>query len=254
MWTLSKGVLSTSPLNVAVIGVGGTGSEIVSNLTHLHLGLKALGYGGLHVVAFDPDTVSPANIVRQRYTQADLGQPKAEVLINRVNLACSLSWEAVAHKLTAADAKSSWDLVISCVDSRSARKQLHTWAFGKGFYRWRLWLDTGNTATSGQVVLGTPRHEQLEHHLPCATELHPELMDTTQPDDDAPSCSALEALQRQDLLVNKMVAVLATDLLWRLFRDGGIEHHARYFDLAGNALAARQVPTKRRRTRARAAA
>ncbi|TAM91138.1 PRTRC system ThiF family protein [bacterium] len=251
MWSLARDFLGHHALQVAVVGVGGTGSELVSNLIHLHLGLQALGFGGLDVTAFDPDTVSPANIVRQRYTRSDLGRNKAEVLIHRINLGCSLAWSAVPKRFTATPAKQNWDLVISCVDSRAARAQLHSFAFGRGFYRWKLWLDTGNSLTTGQVVLGTPRHpdQALVHALPCATELHPELMDTTIAEDDAPSCSAIEALRRQDLMVNKMVATLATDLLWRLFRDGQIECHARYFDLATSSLAALPAPTKPKRTR-----
>ena len=92
MFELSRDVLSGEPLHVAVAGVGGTGSEVISGLINLHHALVAFGYGGIRVSAFDPDTVSPANIVRQRYTQADLGRAKATTLINRVNLASGFDW------------------------------------------------------------------------------------------------------------------------------------------------------------------
>src|SRR5450755_1622594 len=95
---LVPGFLSAKPLMVAVVGVGGTGSELTSKLINLHLALTAKGYGGLNVVAFDPATVSPANIVRQRYTQADIGRPKATVLVNRINFAYSLEWDAVESR------------------------------------------------------------------------------------------------------------------------------------------------------------
>jgi PRTRC genetic system ThiF family protein len=256
MWVMPGTLLSSQPLSVALVGVGGTGSEMASNLVHLHHALRALGFGGLSVTLFDPDVVAEANIVRQRYSQSDIGLFKAEVLAHRVNLSCGFAWKGVPERFKTAYARRAWDLVISCVDTRKARHLLHNAAFSGRHPRWKLWLDCGNDATIGQLVLGTPRPNSgpFAHILPCATELHPELMDVTQPDDDTPSCSAIEALAKQDLMVNKMVATLATDLLWRLFRDGRLADHARYFDLRAGTLAARPVPPKPSRRRVAAAA
>jgi hypothetical protein len=75
-------------------------------------------------------------------------------------------------------------------------------------------------------------------------------MDDTIPDDDAPSCSALESLRRQDLMVNQACALYATDLLWRLFNEREIASHGRYFDLKNGALAPLPVPQKPRRKKA----
>jgi len=238
---LTTGFLSRSALRVAVIGVGGTGSEVLSGLTHLHLALKAFGHGGLTVVAFDPDTVSEANLVRQRYHHTDLGRNKAQVLISRINLSCSLNWLAVPQRFGSAYGKETWDIVISCVDTRAARSSLHRAALSKGFHLWKYWLDCGNDLHTGQVILGTPRRagSELKRGLPCATELHPELMDTALPEDDTPSCSAMEALSKQDLFVRRMVSTHALDLLWQLLRNGELTHHARYFDLAGARLSSR---------------
>lgn len=258
MWKSPYAVLGTDePLRVAVIGVGGTGSEVVSNLTRMHVALRAMGYAGLGVVAFDPDTVSEANIVRQRYSYADLGQNKAETLINRVNLACSLNWTAIPEVFSSSHANRTWDVVISCVDTRKARKQLHKWATGTGFHRWKFWLDLGNTNSSGQVIIGTPRgpKDRPQHLLPTATELHPEIMDTSIPDDDTPSCSAIDALQKQDLYVNTMTAVIACDMLWRLLKTDHLPDNARYFNLETGTLASRViVPKPRRKTQEEAAA
>lgn len=256
MWKVNPQFLNEKPLHVALVGVGGTGSELASHLIRLHQSLVALGYGGLKVYAFDPDTVSPANIVRQRYTASDLGRNKAETLIHRINLGCGLNWEAFPMRFNSRYANESWDIVISCVDSRKARADLHKWAFGKSMKKhWNFWLDTGNAAVTGQAIIGTPRRpgQQLVHHLPCATELHPELRDTSVPDDTTPSCSAIEALQRQDLFVNSTVANLAAQLLWQLFKNGGLTYHGVYFDIERYQLSPRAVPENPSRKRGRAA-
>jgi PRTRC genetic system ThiF family protein len=251
MYELNRDFLTAAPLTVAVAGVGGTGTEIVSGLVNLHHALVAFGYGGIRVSAFDPDTVAPANIVRQRYMQADLGRPKATTLINRVNLACGFDWLAFDRAFDGDTARETWDLVISCVDTRAARKSLRKAAFADGFRVWKYWLDIGNDETTGQAILGTPRNRKKSvlHMLPCATELHPELMDTRLPQDDRPSCSAIEALAKQDLFVNKRAALAGLDLLWGLFHERSLRHHGVYFDLRSRMESPLRVPPKRKRAR-----
>ena len=247
-WSLPPSLLGTTPLKVALVGVGGTGSEVMTVLTQLHAALIAKGRGGLIVHAFDPDTVSEANIVRQRYHHADLGRNKAEVLVRRVNLACGLNWLSYARKFNSDYARDSWDVVISCVDTRAARADLHRAAFASGMRGWKLWLDFGNEKDYGQVILGTPRNSMraVTHHLPCATELHPDMVDTSLPEDDAPSCSALEALAKQDLMVNKMAATLGMQLLWEGLWNGVLRFHGYYFNFGTGQAVAVPVPQKKR--------
>jgi PRTRC genetic system ThiF family protein len=244
-FTLNRSFLSSRPLSVAVVGVGGTGSEVVSKLINLHLALVAIGHGGLHVSTFDPDVISEANVVRQRYYPSDIGLSKAIVLINRINMTYALGWDAYPSRFTGSYANRGWDLVISCVDTRQSRNEIHKYAFkNREIGPWKFWLDCGNDRSTGQVILGTPRSEKnaVRHILPCATELHPELMDTSIIEENTPSYSAIESLQHQDLMVNSMVTVLAIDLLWKLFLDKEIHYHARYFDLTSSSLSARNIP------------
>lgn len=239
------------PLKVAVVGVGGTGSEVLIGLVRLHDALVALGYaGGLQVTAFDPDTVSPSNLVRQRYFATDLGRNKAEVLIGRINLSCGMVWRSCSQKFNSDRARKNWDIVISCVDTRKSRKELHQAAFSKGLYTWRYWLDCGNDLSNGQVILGTPGSTARDA-LPCATQLHPELMDLSLPEDDTPSCSAVEALSRQDLYVGKEASLHALNLLWQLLRDKTLTDHARYFDQRQGTLGVRKCTPRPRAHRQR---
>ena len=67
-------------------------------LTQLHAALIARGWGGLVVHALDPDTVLPANVVRQRYHSHDVGRNKTDVLMRRVNLECGLNWQSQPRK------------------------------------------------------------------------------------------------------------------------------------------------------------
>lgn len=61
--------------------------------------------------------------------------------------------------------------------------------------------------------------------LPCVTELFPELLDESVPDDNQPSCSMRMSLAAQGLFVNDMAVRFAAQLLYELFSRGRITQH-----------------------------
>lgn len=70
------------PVTVNLIGGGGTGSQVLTNLARLDVTLRALGHPGLFVTLYDPDIVTEANIGRQLFGYSDLGLNKANCLDN----------------------------------------------------------------------------------------------------------------------------------------------------------------------------
>ena len=222
-------------VEIHLIGVGGNGAQLAGCLARLDIAMKALGHPyGLHVTAFDGDRVSEANVGRQLYSFADVGEFKAVVTIHRLNQFYGLDWTAHPHPYEhfARDSRSSSnpDLVVSCVDTRTARRAIHERLFdggGRGCY----WLDLGNTEATGQVVLG----ESAESYpldrtigcprLPCVTELFPELLDSSVPDDNRPSCSVRMSLALQGLFINDVAVRFAAQLLYELFSAGRIRQH-----------------------------
>lgn len=236
---------SNHPISIALVGCGGNGSRMLSGLRHLHHALEALGFSGLDVTVFDPDTVSESNLARQAFYWPDIGLHKAVVLVNRLNIACGLEWSAVPAKFEPGHDLSSygWDFLITCVDSRGARAQVAE-ALENPNFGVRYWLDMGNDLETGQVCLGQVDHvpDSDSPGLPTAVELWPEIADTTIPEADAPSCSTLEALERQDLFVNELVTGFALNLLWRLLRHGKLEFHGGYINASTGILRPIPVP------------
>lgn len=222
-------------VTVHLVGVGGNGAQMAACLARLDIAMRALGHPyGLHVSAFDPDRVSEANVGRQLYSAADIGRHKAIVTIHRLNQFYGLDWSAVPRRYEdeaeghrfGRDA----DVLISCVDSRAARRQLHRMAFDPQA-GYRYWLDLGNTEATAQVILGQPltrRSSSTETsalRLPCVTELFPELLDPDVPDDNRPSCSVRMSLASQGLFVNDVTVRFAAQLLYEMFSKGRIEAH-----------------------------
>lgn len=226
------------PIDILVAGAGGNGSHIVSGLARLHTALVALGGKGFHVTLCDPDSVSPSNAGRQLFAPADIGFPKANVLIHRLNMYYGLAW--TAHASHAEDAPGHYEILIGCVDTAAARRKISRFCQARGV---RYWLDLGNTATTGQVVLGEPvgpssmkhireRKKDAPTRLPTILELFPAMAKRRAAEQDGPSCSLAEALQKQDLFINQTLATLALHLLWTFLRKGALETHGYFVNLS----------------------
>lgn len=225
-------------IRVLVVGCGGSGSAIANGLPYLHQAMIVAGHpGGLHVTIIDGDIISATNCVRQPFCSTEIGLAKAVVTASRLNLFWGLNWAAVAEHVTAETDISSFDVVIGCVDTRAARQLIASKVQG-----WRsrvaYWLDLGNSADSGQLVLGQPlngRNRRTGDRLRTAAELFPEIVQDSL-DDGTPSCSALEALEKQEPFVNQVLAYHALALLTRLLRYGRVEHHGAFVNARENRV------------------
>ncbi len=195
-------------VRVLVIGCGGNGSAIAAGLPYLHQALLAYGHPeGIHVTLLDPEIISPTNCVRQPFSRSEIGLYKSVVLANRLNLFWGLDWEGIPERLDVKRRLDGVDIVIGCVDTRAARA-----AIAKCAGDWSevdYWLDLGNNADSGQFVLGEPRNRRNRRRglrLRTVSELFPEVIEGEFDRDNLPSCSAIEALDRQQPFVNPALA------------------------------------------------
>lgn len=223
--------LISETIKVLVIGAGGTGSLLATDLARMNLALEELGHlGGMTVTIIDGDTVSKSNVGRQSFYAADIGLPKSSVVVNRINACYGFNWTSIEHPFTE-NGLSDFDIIISCVDSAAARRTIV-----KSFDKFcpAYWLDMGNKAHVGQCVLGEPRPSggaDWPMRLPTVTDLYPKLLDATMPEDDTPSCSLAEALEKQGLFINRAMAMFGLNMLEQLVRNGSIKYSAVFVDL-----------------------
>ena len=143
------------------------------------------------------------------------------------------------------------DLLIGCVDTRAARGLIDRSVCRKSSYV-TYWLDLGNNAASGQFVLGQPlngRNRRKAERLRTVSELYPEIANADAGEDPLPSCSAVEALERQEPFINQTLAASALAMLARLFRYGWLCHHGGFFNAGSGQMTALPVdPELWRRT------
>ncbi len=219
-------------VEVHVIGCGGTGSQLLPRLAQLSKCMVALGHPhGLNVHVWDADTVSEHNCLRQNFFPCDVGHNKASIMVNRLNIGHGLAWrdeprlftrDALEHK--------SVDFIIGCVDSKAARREIE--AFALESYHTGYWIDAGNDAVSGQVIVGQYGKAVADNpmRLPLVSELYPEIV--TGPDDNSPSCSARESILKQGLATNAMAATWIYGWLAEALRHGQINYSGIFFNLA----------------------
>lgn len=245
------------PIKVTLVGAGGNGSQMLSALARINHALLQLGKQGISVTVYDPDTIQPANIGRQLFTEAELGLNKANCLVSRFNRLFGTDWLAVPDFFDHKDGKYG-NILITCVDNVGTRKEIgsafrkfnitkgqarkyHETKGGAAFNEYNenyhfYWLDLGNTQQTGQAVLGSNRVPQPDtelyntvEYLPLVTEMFDfrKIKDT----DSGPSCSMAEALSKQDLFINSALVQTSASLLWSLLHDMALDTRGLFINL-----------------------
>ena len=244
------------PLDIHVVGCGGTGSNLLIQLAKINLALHKLGHPGIHVTAWDGDKVDEFNPGRQSFSDADIGLHKTTVLIERINRFHGFDWTAKTEyvtqqtvmeghaqvvKNTGSENQNPIFMVIGCVDNLHTRDGL---ARCSKFNSASYYLDFGNDADYGQFLLwNTSKIEQPpkeELSVPTRANLknlwerfgiarnrwesnrkgrHANDKARVTDRTDMPSCSQAEALTKQDLFVNATLAIAGANFIWKLIRQ-----------------------------------
>lgn len=228
--TLPSAWQKDRPIRVTLVGLGGTGGAVLSNLVKLDATLKGLGSRGLDVTAYDPKKVTNANVGRQNFWQQDVGYYKATTLIQRFNTFGDLNWKAVTEKFERPSQEI--DLLITTVDSATARLEI-----GKMFSRYTtlhgLWLDLGNSQTTSQAIIGSICSGDGVTSLPSPYQLFKDQWKAIgKTKQSLPSCSTEEAIEKQFFGVNDSLAINAISMLiFPLIRKGSIKNQGFVSDL-----------------------
>jgi PRTRC genetic system ThiF family protein len=240
---------AANPVSVNVIGAGGTGSQMLTALARMNHALTELHHAGISVRLWDDDMITEANLGRQLFAESELGLPKSVALINRTNRFFGTNWKAEIQKFETDNfgrihQNMMSAVYISCVDNVKTRfeiAEILQHLDDRRMYRNspKYWMDFGNSQHSGQVLLSTigkirqPDSKKYEttENLPFITEEFGELLKQSETEDNTPSCSLAEALEKQDLFINSTLAQMGSSLLWNLFRNRLTEYRGFFLNL-----------------------
>ena len=218
-------------VSFALIGCGGTGTQVLTCLARLNEALVGIGHPGISVTAYDGDDVDHTNVGRQLFSPQDIGQNKAVISISRINRFFGYEWTAVPYHATRKEHFKS-NIIISCVDSAQARVMINDLLIRDKTVRDEpdrisyYWLDFGNDFKTGQVVLGTV----IDKELPNVIDRFP-VLKKRKVKKSEPSCSIAQSLGKQDLFINSTIAQLGMNLIWKLFREAGVDYGGLYLNL-----------------------
>ncbi|KZX57997.1 hypothetical protein A3709_20515 [Halioglobus sp. HI00S01] len=227
--TLPAFLASDESLSVALVGCGATGSECADMLYRIDSVLRGTGNQGFTVTLYDPDTVEPHNIGKQRFWPCDIGLNKATALATRYNISAGLEWEDIPEK---APSKLTHDIIITAVDNAAYRVKLgQQWANSYGS---SLWLDIGVGGSEGQMVAGLMDHGRIV--LPSVYDLyHASLKEKAKAEaNERPiGCSSIEnSLSQQSLFINQWASTFTGSWLYDLLVTGQADRHGGFFDLS----------------------
>lgn len=226
----------TEVLKIAVIGAGGTGSYVLQGLAKIDLAIKEIVHGskGISVHVYDDDIISESNCVRQLYHKDEVGEYKSVVLVNNINRYYSNTWEAFPRKFYKSN--NDYHLVVVCVDSMKSRREIYN-ILKKSDCRFPSFyiIDYGNGKDFGQVLLNhyivNPKNKR--HRLQWDL---PESYLKTKDDDNEPSCSISQALNKQKMFVNPIIANLGLDLIYNLLTKPIIHDKGLFFNLENGSM------------------
>lgn len=249
MTTLNTFDPNTHIQTLTIVGLGGTGAQVARSVARMVYDMKAARMHTPQIVLIDLDKVETKNVGRQLYTEADIAQSKAHVLMRRFNMALGLDIIAIDQPVNAEKHFERWgNLIVGAVDNHLARRELSK-ANGA------VWIDSGNHFNAGQVVIGnTSDHETAMRYingqngrysyLPNAGLLFPALLE---PEPDAKpqpeperSCAELVASREQDLLINDWMATITSQYVYKLLHRQPITSFVSY--VSADGMSVRSVP------------
>ena len=115
-------IFDNRAVRILLVGCGGNGAQMLMGLASLDTALRAISSRSLEVTVVDDDIVTEANLGRQPFYRCDVGNSKARTLTERINLAHGLAWKAVHGRAPDAVEIDGTDILITCVDTASARR------------------------------------------------------------------------------------------------------------------------------------
>jgi len=211
------------PLRVAVLGCGGTGYYIGTNLFMLqriiHSTFPEAAFERIDL--YDAKDIKEPNLARTGYLHYEIGLNKADVLANRLNAALGHETFRAYNENASTHHLRGYDLIITATDSYSSRNMVADMDTNA------LWLDTGVDKATASFVLG--ELSMKADKLPNSHDLFTNT-DTIE-QHQTTSCDMQTSLEKQAFGINQQVAGQAINLISQMLFDGEINYHGGLIDL-----------------------
>lgn len=171
--------------NIIIVGVGGTGSHLVSFLTQM-IGNNNVYKKHSRLVLVDADIIEEKNLRTQKFLPCDVGKNKAETLSDRYQAVFNMDIPFVNEFIECQNdierlmSRDKINIIVSCVDNNKARKVLDNFFNSDTAINYKdiIYIDTGNSSgteeLTGQTVVGY--RDYLGIRLPSVSTYFPQML------------------------------------------------------------------------------
>ena len=219
----------TRPVSVLIIGAGGTGGYIIPHLYRIAYATKRK----YRIVIADGDIVEKKNLIRQNFSNYDIGSNKAEAMAERYSDVFGIETEYVPEyiededmlcdllmpKLTGQErAKKPLYIIIGAVDNNRSRIMCHN-VFNK--LNDVIYIDSGNGEYTGQVVCGIKEGGKVIS--PPVAQIYPDILVDTEKFPSELSCAERSVSAPQSIAANLFASMAVSTMLYYLLAIGELE-------------------------------
>ena len=216
------------PVCILIIGAGGTGGYILPNLYRIAYATKRK----YRVVIADGDIVEKKNLIRQNFSEIDIGINKAEAMAERYSDVFGIETEYVPEYIEDEDMlcellmQRSQDerytnpayIIIGAVDNNRSRVMCHN-VFNK--LNDVIYIDSGNGEYTGQVVCGIKEGGKVIS--PPAADVYPDILTDIEKFPSELSCAERSISAPQSIAANLFASTAVSTMLFYLLTEGEIE-------------------------------
>jgi PRTRC genetic system ThiF family protein len=227
--------VEVDPIEITIIGAGGTGAYLIRDLCRFVYSLEKRitnGIPNFSITVYDGDVVEEKNILRQNFMPQDIGQNKAEVMANRHSRAFGTNISYTPSMFKASDINHSENkkrIVVGCVDNNAGRREIAKYvatlmdsyhSVSKDVY----WIDSGNEKKTGQVIIGSK-------DLMDVTDLYTEILLPRFDSKEEVSCADRMLTDEQNMFVNLTAANLILNYIKNIVLDIPMVTHGTVFNI-----------------------
>jgi PRTRC genetic system ThiF family protein len=221
------------PIEIIIVGVGGTGGYLVRDLSRFVYSLEKRITSrnfNIEITLYDGDSVEEKNILRQNFLPQDIGLNKAEVIANRHSKAFGVNINYVSENFDVyANCSNKKKIVIGCVDNNEARRSIakymsKCWGDYNAEKTKAYWIDSGNEKKTGQVIVGSKE-------LKDVTDLYPEIYSSSFDSTEQVSCAERMLQDEQNMFVNLTASNLILNYVKNIILDIPMVTHGTIFNI-----------------------
>lgn len=218
---------SDRPVNIVVIGAGGTGGYVIPHLYRIAHASER----DIRIIIADGDLVEDKNLIRQNFSACDVGKNKAAAMAERYSGVFGVETEYVPEyiedesrlcELLGVECGSGdlqpLGILIGAVDNNRSRVMCNN-VFN--MLDNIIYIDSGNGEFTGQVVCGIKRYGRVLSKP--AARIYPDILTNVEKFPSELSCAERSISAPQSIAANVMASTAIVSMLYYLLIDGSLQ-------------------------------